>query len=123
MYGTGRSLDFYEFIGGIGIMVVLMLSTAIIGSAATAHNNDDIKEAITQQLNAQPDVDDNGSPIYVQASDLVVLDTNENTMTFVKDEKVFVSDYNIKHNVFSDNDITVSSVQQIKHDVYISGNN
>lgn len=85
----------------------------------TMHDRDDILSEIVQELNTQPTVSEDGTVEMVQDSDVIILEDNGRVVMFILDEKVFAADYSIENRTFSDNGITIKSIQQIKHEVNI----
>lgn len=112
----GYTVLFLMF-GIVGIILFLLGFTTFAFGLHTMHTRDDITGAIVEHLNTQDEFSDNNH--FSQGSEIIVLDNNNRTMTFVMDETVFVADYSVEHNHFSENEITVNSVQQIKHEVNI----
>lgn len=116
----GYTVLFLMF-GIVGIILFLLGFTAFAFSLHTMHTRDDITGVIVEHLNKQYELSDNN--YFSQDSEIIVLDDNDGTMTFVMDETVFAADYRVEHSHFSENEITVKSVQQIKHEVNIGKGN
>lgn len=101
----------------IVMLFVVVFVSVFLAGLYTSHTRDDIKVAVVEHLNTQYDLSDDTE--FIQESDLIVLENKSRVMTFVMDETVFVADYSVEHNHFSENEITVKSIQQIKHEVNI----